>query len=142
MRELLVKKQPLCAVVSKSHPLAKMDAVRLRDCCRYRIAIPGQSLAIRALLDKALYRQQLQAEIAVEFGSLEFLRSFVVREPAVTFQPLSGVPRADARICARPISARDVDHLRVVLGQVKGRILSIAAEKFAEQLSSRLPDLP
>lgn len=142
MRELLVKKQPLCAVVSKSHPLAQMESVRLRDCCQYPIAMPSQALAIRGLLDESIYRRQLQPEIAVESGSLEFLRNFVVRESAVTFQPLSGVPRADERICARPISTHDLDPLRVVLGQLRGRTLSVAAEKFADQLSSHLPDLP
>lgn len=142
MSELLVKKQPLCAVVSKSHPLAQMDSVRLRDCCRFPVAMPSRALAIRGLLDRAIYRRQIQAQIAVESDSLEFLRSFVVREPAVTFQPQSGVPRSDKRIVARPISTRDLDHIRVVLGQLRGRTLSIAAEKFAEQLSSRLPDWP
>lgn len=142
VRELLVRHQPLCAVVSRSHPLAQMDSVRLRDCIRYPIALPSQSLAIRTPLDEAIYRLQLQAEIAVESDSLEFLRSFVVRESAVTFLPLSGVPGTDERICARPVSTQDIDHLRVVLGQLKGRVLSIAAEKFAEQLSRRLPDLP
>lgn len=141
MRELLVKKQPLCAVVSKSHPLAQMDSVRRRDCCQYPVAMPSQALAIRGLLDESIYRRQLPVDIAVESGSLEFLRSFVVREAAVTFQPLSGVPRADERICARPISARDIDPIRVVLGQLRGRTLSIAAEKFADQLSSHLADL-
>lgn len=142
VRELLVKKQPLCAVVSKAHPLVKMDSVRLRDCCQYPLAMPSQSLAIRGLLDEAIYRRQLLTNVAVESDSLEFLRSFVMRESAVTFQPLSGVPNADERICARPISTHDLDHLRVVLGQLRGRTLSIAAEKFVEQLGSRLPDLP
>lgn len=142
MRELLVKKQPLCAVMRKSHPLAKMDTVRLQDCCQYPIAMPSHALAIRALLDQPIHRRQLHVNIAVESGSLEFLRGFVVRESAVTFQPFSGVPRADKRICARPISTRDVDHIRVVLGQLKGRTLSIAAEKFADQLISHLADLP
>ncbi|AOI60665.1 LysR family transcriptional regulator [Burkholderia diffusa] len=142
VREWFVKHQPLCAVVSKSHPLAKTDSVRLRDCLKHPIAMPSQALAIRTLLDEATYRLQLQAEIAVESDSLEFLRSFVVRESAVTFLPLSGVPRADDRICALPISRQDIDHLRVVLGQLKGRTLSIAAEKFADQLSSHLANLP
>ncbi|RAR55373.1 DNA-binding transcriptional LysR family regulator [Paraburkholderia unamae] len=140
VRELLVKHQPLCAVVNKAHPLAQTDSVRLRDCFKYPVAMPSQLLAIRTLLDEATWRLQLQPEIAVESDSLEFLRSFVVRESAVTFLPLSGVPRADERICGRPISTQDLDHLRVVLGQLKGRTLSIAAEKFAEQLNKHLPD--
>lgn len=139
MLELLVKKQPVCAVVDKSHPLAALDTVRLRDCFRHPVAMPGQALAIRTHLDEAIYRHRLEAEIAVESGSLEFLRNFVLRESAVTFLPFSGVPRADERLRAVPVSAQDLDPMKVVLGQLKGRTLSIAAEKFVEQLSANLP---
>ena len=141
VKELIVKKQPLCAVVSKQHPLANKRSVCLRDCIQYRIAMPSEGLAIRTMLNEALYRRQLKAVIAVESGSLEFLRSFVIRESAITFQPLSGIPRSDGRICAIPITANDVDYTRIVLAQLKGRTLSVAAQKFAEQLSEHLPDL-
>ncbi|MBN3754778.1 LysR family transcriptional regulator [Paraburkholderia sp. Tr-20389] len=142
VQELLIKHQPLCAVVGRSHPLARLESVRLRECLRHPVAMPSQSLAIRTLLDEASWRLQLQAEQAVESDSLEFLRGFVVRESVITFLPLSAVPQADERICGVPISTLDIDHLRVVLGQLKGRTLSIAAEKFADQLSSQLADLP
>lgn len=140
MVELLVRKQPVCAVASKSHPLAQHETVRLRECFKYPVAMPAQSLAIRTHLDEALYRHRIEADIAVESGSLEFLRNFVLRESAVTFLPQSGVPRADERLRAVPISAQDLDSLKVVLGQLKGRTLSVAAEKFAEQLGGHLPD--
>jgi hypothetical protein len=100
--------------------------------------MPSPSLAIRALLDEAIYRRQLAIDVPIESGSLEFLRSYVLREQAVTFQILSGVPRTDERICARPIDARDLAPIRIVLGQQKGRSLSIAAAKFADQLSNHL----
>ena len=142
IRERLVKKQPLCAAVGKSHPLARMKAARLKDCCEHPIAMPSPALAIRALVDEAIYGCELRANIVVESGSLEFLRGFVTRESVVTFQPLTGVPRGDERICAIPIDARDLAPIRVVLAQLKGRTLSIAAEKFVEQLASRLDDFP
>ncbi|CAG9228421.1 LysR family transcriptional regulator [Paraburkholderia tropica] len=143
VQELFVKHEPLCAVTSKAHPLAQSGSgpVRLRDCLRYPAAMPRQSLAIRTVLDEAIWRLKLQAMIAVESDSLEFLRSFVVRENTVAFLPQSGVPITDARICGRPISNHDIDPLRVVLGQLQGRILPVAAEKFAEQLAERLPDV-
>ncbi|MBN3857874.1 LysR family transcriptional regulator [Paraburkholderia sp. Ac-20340] len=140
VQELFVKHQPLCAVVSKGHPLLESKSTRLRDCLRFPVALPRQTLAIRTLLDEATWRLKLQAEIVVESDSLEFLRSFVVREAAVAFLPQSGVPPTDERICALPISDHDIDPLRVVLGQLRGRTLPIAAEKFAEQLDRRLPD--
>lgn len=138
MQELLVTTQSLYAVMSTSHPLAQSDSVRLRDCCRYPIAMPGQSLAIRALIDEAIYRRHLNVDIAVESGSLEFLRGYILREHCITFQIPSGVPRSDNRICAKPIERSDIAPVRIVLGQLKGRTLSIAAAKFADQLSNHL----
>ncbi|MDR0281411.1 MAG: LysR family transcriptional regulator [Paucimonas sp.] len=139
--ELIVKKQPLCAVVSKDHPLASSEAVRLRECCDYTVAMPGQSLAIGSHLNEALVRRQLSFEVVVESDSLEFLRNFVTRELAITFLPLSSIPKTDDRIRACPISPLDLEPLRVVLAQLKGRTLSTAARKFAEQLMSQLADL-
>ncbi|QTD94975.1 hypothetical protein [Burkholderia anthina] len=113
----------------------------LRDCCKYPVALLHSSLAIRTL-DEALYLRQLEPEIAVESGSLEFLRGFIVRKDAVTFLPLSGVPRVDDRICARPVSVQGLDALRVAPGQLRDRSPSIAAGTVADQPSSRLPGLP
>lgn len=53
IQELLVKKQSLCVVVNKSHPLAKKDIIQLKDCCQYPMAMPSSSLAIRTILNKA-----------------------------------------------------------------------------------------
>lgn len=141
IQELLVKKQPLCAVVSPKHPLARMKSVRLKDCCAYPLAMPSGHLAIRALIDEPMHKQGLPTNVVVESSSLEFLRGFVVSESAVTFQPLTGVPRGDERFCALPIDARDLEHIRVVLAQLRGRTLSLAAAKFSDQLISRLTDV-
>lgn len=140
-QEMLVKKQPLCAVFGNTHPLARFKTVRIRDCCKYPIAMPSPTLAIRQLVDESIHRNGLEPDIVTVSDSLEFLRGFVARESAVTFQPLTGVPQGDERICARPIDARDMEHIRVVLAQQKGRTLSIAAIKFAEQLATGLTDV-
>ncbi|MET0679135.1 MAG: LysR family transcriptional regulator [Bradyrhizobium sp.] len=138
MRILLSTEQPLCALFRADHPLARPGSVRLRDCLAFPIAMPDQALAIRHLLDVALSRRQITPNIQVESGSLEFLRNFVMREQAVTFHALSGVPREDRRIYARPIDARDIPPIQIVLGQLRGRVLSVAAAKFADQLSNHL----
>lgn len=135
MLELFVSKQPLCAVMNTNHPLAKVDSIRLRNCCEFPIVMPSHTLAIRPLLDKAMYQRQLQPNIPIESSSLEFLRSYIQQENAITFQIMSGVPHSDQRICAKPIDTRDIPPIRIVLGQLKDRSLSIAATKFVDQLS-------
>ncbi|MDA9401603.1 LysR family transcriptional regulator [Bradyrhizobium sp. CCBAU 45389] len=138
MRILFSTDQPLCAVFRADHPLARPGSVRLRDCFAFPTAMPDQTLAIRHLLDVATSRRQIVPNIQVESGSLEFLRNYVMREQAVTFHALSAVPREDRRIYARPIDTRDVTPIQIVLGQLRGRVLSVAAAKFADQLSIHL----
>lgn len=138
MRVLLSTEQPLCALFRADHPLARPGSVRLRDCFAFPIAMPDQTLAIRHQLDLAISRRQIAVNTQVESGSLEFLRNFVMREQAVTFHALSGVPREDRRIYARPVDTRDIPPIQIVLGQLRGRVLSVAAAKFADQLSNHL----
>lgn len=138
MRVLLATEQPLCALFRADHPLARPGSVRLRDCLAFPAAMPDQTLAIRHMLDLAISRRQIATSIQVESGSLEFLRNYVMREQAVTFHALSGVPREDRRIYARPIDTKDIALMQIVLGQLRGRVLSVAAAKFADQLSNHL----
>ena len=138
MRVLVASDQPLRAMFRSDHPLAKPGPVRLRDCFRFPIAMPDQTLAIRHLLDVARTRRQIPDNVQIESGSLELLRNYVMREHAVTFQIKSGIPPEDRRISSRPIDERDMAPIQIVLGQLRGRALSVAAAKFADQLSHHL----
>ena len=130
--------EPLCALMGADHPLAGPGPVRLRDCLRFPIAMPDRSLAIRHLLDAAVVRRSLAVQVAVESGSLEFLRNFVRREHVVSFQVPSGIPADDAGLRARPLDERDLAPTRIVLAQLRGRSLSVATAKFADQVSNSL----
>ena len=70
---------------------------------------------------------------AVESGSLEFLRNLVLREGLVSLQVPSGIPD-DPNLTARVIDPRDLDPMAMILGQLRGRTLSVAAAKFADGL--------
>jgi DNA-binding transcriptional LysR family regulator len=130
--------QPLCALMRSGHPLAQPGPVRLRDCLRYPIAMPDRALAVRILLDRALVRRGLVPEVAIESASLEFLRNYVRQEEVISFQVPSGIPARDEGLFARPVDARDMDATDIVLGQLRGRMLSVAAAKFAHQVGGRL----
>ena len=138
MQVLIASEQPLCALMSASHPLATSGSVRLRDCFRYPVALPDKSLAIRHLLDAALARNLLRVDMQIESGSLEFLRNYALRENVISFQISSGIPLSNKEIHARPIDERDLAPIQIILGQLRGRSLSIAAAKFADQLANSL----
>ena len=126
--------QPLCAMLRADHPLAAGSGpVRLRDCLAHALALPDRSLAIRHHLERALGRRGVPIEAAVESGSLEFLRNLVRREGLVSLQVPSGIPD-DPDLVARIIDPRDLEPMAMILGQMRGRSLSVAAAKFADGL--------
>jgi DNA-binding transcriptional LysR family regulator len=135
---LLVLHQPLCALMSKDHPLSARETVRLRDCLQYPIAMPGPTLAIRHLLQAALVRSGLPVNTIVESDSFEVLRTYAGGEQAISFQIRAGIPQGSSHLVAREIDKRDLPPTQLVLGQLRGRTLSIAAAKFVDQISSSL----
>lgn len=142
MQELLIKQQPLCAVMSSSHPLAQQENVSLAACCDYPLALPDPALAIRVRLNESSVQRALENAKVIESDSLAFLLSVITRHPrTITFLPLSAIPGTDPAICAKPISPLDLKPLRIVLGKRMGRTLSPAAESFAAQLGQHLTDL-
>lgn len=138
MQILNAGSQPLCALMRSDHPLAVDGPLRLRDCLAYPVAMPDKSLAIRHLLDLALTRKQQRMMTVVESGSLEFLRNCVLNGQLLSFQVSIGIPTTVAGLHARPLDARDIAPIDVVLGQYRGRALPIATAKFADQLSRHL----
>lgn len=136
MRVLLSGRQPLCAMMRADHPLAEgQGSVRLRDCFRHPVAMPDNSLAVRHLLDAALARKPQQIDMRLESGSIEFLRNYVLAEHLLSFQIAVGIPPSAPGLLARPIDPRDITPVEVVLGQSRGRTLTVAAAKFVDQLS-------
>jgi DNA-binding transcriptional LysR family regulator len=136
MEILLDGRQPLCALMRKDHPLARSsEPVRLRECFGYPVAMPDATIAIRHLLDAARTRTLQPMNMQLESGSLEFLRNYVMREQVVSFQVSIGIPVATPELHSRPVDERDMEPVAVVLGQLHGRRLSVAAAKFVDQLS-------
>ncbi len=130
--------QTLCALMRTGHPLSGEDGpVRLRDCLAHTLALPDHSLAIRHHIEHALARRGVELRPLVESGSLEFLRNLTLREDVVSLQIPSGIPQ-DPRLHSRPIDTRDLSPMALVLAQLRGRTLSVAAAKFADQLVARL----
>jgi DNA-binding transcriptional LysR family regulator len=130
--------QRLIALMAADHPLAGKRTVRLRDCAAYPVALAERSIGGRQLLDEIATRAGLRFEIVVESNSFEFLRYYVVRERAISFQIRIGAPAAHSEVVAREIDDRDVPQADLVLGHIRGRSLPIATAIFAERLIRRL----
>ena len=131
---LMSLQQRLVALMAADHPLAARKKIRLSDCVGYPVALAERSLGGRQLLAEVLARSNLRFDIAAESNSFEFLRGMVRRDKVISFQiEIGAVESAD--LAVRQIDDRDVPRANLVLGQLRGRNLPVAAAKFAEQLA-------
>jgi DNA-binding transcriptional LysR family regulator len=135
--------QQVAAVMAADHPLAaETGPVRLRDCLRWPVAAPTTPFGVRHLLDGALSGSSLRLSPVVSSGSFEFLRHYVCAERMVTFQIPIGLPPADPGLARRPVDARDLRPGMLLLCQLRGRTLPVAAARFADQLMRALAEAP
>lgn len=139
---LVAVPQPVCAVMVADHPLARQDTVRLRDCLPFPLGIPTALYGVRHLLDKAQSRTSYRLRADIESDSFEFLRNYPSAENLISFQIPIGLPEDPGThhfpVCYKPIDERDISPGLLYLGQLKARILSVAAARFSDQLMREL----
>lgn len=135
--------QPVCAVVSAKHPLASCTSLRRADCLDYPLALPARGSGVRKLLDAAEERSSIGLEPMIESDSFEFLRQYVDRAQAVTFQiPIGLDPFRDGPDALRaiPLDTSEVPPGMLFMGQLRDRTLPVAAARFAQQLVAAFAD--
>lgn len=130
--------QRLVAIMSADHPLAARQTVRLRDCAAYPVALADRAYGGRQIIEDVLAASSMRLKVELESNSFEMLRNFVRDGDAITFQIEIGAPQDDPALAVRPIDDRDLAHGPLVLGQLRGRALPVAAAKFADELARRL----
>ncbi|WP_299470827.1 LysR family transcriptional regulator [uncultured Roseibium sp.] len=139
---LLAVEQPVYAVMEKTHPLATKKKLRLRDCLGYAHVVPPKRIGIRYLLDLAVASMSQKMEPIAEADSFEFMRHYVQHERAVGFQfPIGLNISGDDRLVFRPLPKEDVPYGTLALMQMRGRTLSVASARFANQLATALTSL-
>ena len=134
-------RQPVCAILARDHPLADQEILRLRDCLDHAHVAPSMRFGVRALMDLAAKQCNRSLLPVIETDSFELIRHYVLHENLVGFQIEIGLSR-DRGFVARRISERDLPHGHLLLGQMKGRALPVAAFRFAQQVAAALDTLP
>jgi DNA-binding transcriptional LysR family regulator len=139
---LMRLQQRLVVLMPATHPLASRPAIRLRDCASYPVALAEPSIGGRQLLDQVLAKMDLHLNVVAESNSFEFLRGLVQAGVAISFQIEIGAPVDESSgLVARRIDDRDLPRADLVLGQLRGRSLPVAAAVFAERLARSLEAL-
>ncbi len=132
--------QRLCAIMANDHPLADRSSIRLRDCAPYPIALADRSFGSRRIIDDILSVSSITLSIDFESNSFEMLRNLARSGDVITFQIEMGseVSWLEPGLVSVPIADADPTHGPLVLGQLRGRTLPVAAAKFVEQVARRL----
>ena len=133
--------QPLYALVQDSHPLATKDTLKLQDCLAWPVIAPRSESGLNTMLEVGRLRTAADLQTVVRTDETDFMLDYVRREQAVGFaiplslkdgqQGLSGVKTI-------AVDERDVPPGILHLVQRKGRVLSVAAAKFMDQMVQTL----
>ncbi|WP_213738326.1 LysR family transcriptional regulator [Bradyrhizobium sp. dw_411] len=126
--------QRLVVITRSDHPLAAKKVVRLSECAEYPAALPDRTLSGRQILDEVTTRRDLRFNLLAESNSFEMLRGLVFRCNMISFQIEIGAPSGDLGmgLTGRPVDVRDLPTADLVLCQLRGRSLPVAAATFAE----------
>ncbi|MBN8818519.1 MAG: LysR family transcriptional regulator [Sphingomonas sp.] len=129
--------QGLVAIMAADHPLADKPVLRLRECAEYDLAMPDTAFGGREIIEARLANSSVKPHIVVESNNFDMLGEIVASGDLITFQIEIGAElwRRDPRFAVRRIDDIDRTYGPLVLGQLKGRPLPLAAAKFAEQLA-------
>lgn len=132
--------QQLVVVVRADHPLAKKKTVRLSECAEFPAALPDRSLSGRQILDEVTARREMRLNMLAESNSFEMLRGLVYHCNMISFQIEIGAPSGHLGmgLVGCPVDTRDIPTADLVLCQLRGRNLSVAAATFAEILSKTM----
>ncbi|MCB8888996.1 LysR family transcriptional regulator [Vreelandella malpeensis] len=143
MLQLIMIAQPVIALMSNRHPLASRDSVRLSECLNYPLVLPDASLGVRELLEPMLVRRTNKAQITAETNSFELMRGLLQDHQSIGFQIGISSTRAfeENTIVSLPIDRRDVPTVPLICAQLRGRTLSVAAARFADQLTHCLDEM-
>ena len=141
-------RQQLFCLMAADHPLAQKPIIRLRDCAEQPTILPFADAGIRQLLNVGLIRRNITLANVIESNSDNFLHTYLTQEPVISFQIPIAMPaqlienhNGDGGIVARPIDPADVPLGVLHIGQLKDRVLPVAAAKFLDQMITGLEAL-
>ncbi len=141
MAILAETQQPLCVLVTPEHPLAGRTQLRLSECVAYPIAMPDETLAARALMDLALRRHSIRFEPALVSNSIETTKMFARSSNGLCFSFHIGKKPDVSGMISIPLTDPELQEGSLRLASRRGRVLSVAAASFAEQLIATFDEL-
>ena len=127
---------PLHAICTRHHPLAKRRSVGLKDVAQHPMAIPDHTFGIRQVVDTACHVHQIRIDVALESNSVEALRAFARKGSGLTILPWLAC-KTDVlakRVVAIPIDDAMLSASSVDICVKEERVLPPAVSEYLDEI--------
>jgi DNA-binding transcriptional LysR family regulator len=129
IRVLASVRQPLCAIMRSSHPLAGHKLLKLADLQSYRLCLPESSFRTRQLLQTAESDERVSLQPVVTSNSITLLKSLLESGEFFTLLPVLAV-------------SKEVENRQFSAVPIDSSALQDAAVQLISRLGRRLPPAP
>ncbi len=132
--------QPLRAMMSPKHALAKQSSIGWSDILSTPMILPTRANGVRHLFEETLTRKGGELQPIIESDSFDFLRNYLLNEECLSLQIPIGLPPedSDTGFISKKLSRSVIPEGHVFVGQMSGRVLPIAASLFANEVVKAL----
>ena len=123
------------------HPLASREEVFLKDLEHYKCVLLDNNCSSRRILDELCKTAKVNLSIAMELSSIEVIKNFVAINAGISIVPEVAVQKEKQAGELKTLKLKDFEkHDEKKIGVIykKNRYLSIAAQKFLEELKENL----
>ena len=137
LQTICTVRQPIHAIMAKSHALSNRATLQFIDCQDYPLALPGNPQSLRDILELTANKTSTPLTPSLTSDDFTFLRNYVRLGEAISFELPIGLPSDSANFDLLNIPVELPDDLSGLLhlAQLRDRTLQVAAARFADQLS-------
>ena len=129
--------QSVFAIMAPGHPLADSEKLSLSQCVEFPLALHDSSFSVGQHLEAQAHSSRLSLKPAIKSNSFILLQNYIMNSNAVGFEIEIGLSENDLNgLVKRPLTLNKLNKISVQLIQLRGRTLSVAAAKFAEQIGA------
>ena len=135
---LITHREPLVALMSPRHPLARRRSLKLADMAEYEVVMPDATYAIRRLLDQAARAHAVTLNMLLTTNSIDLARSVARKGNAITVSPRFSAVRelALGELVAVRLADPEFSHALTQVSARQGRGLTAAASEFVKTLQA------
>ena len=129
--------QSVFAIMAPGHPLADCEKLSLSQCVEFPLALHDSSFSVGQHLGAQAHSSRLSLKPVIKSNSFILLQNYIMNSNAVGFEIEIGLSENDLNgLVKRPLTLNKLNKISVQLIQLRGRTLSVAAAKFAEQIGA------